>query len=145
MQRKLNIEAGYKSWNVYVKAPFGSAAAVIEYLGRYTHKIAITKHRILSITLHSVTFKYKDYADSNRKKTMLLNIAEFLCCFNLYFLPKRFVKIRHYVFLQNHGKTAMLNAATKQLKLPLLAPKINIGAARRLLEKYDTGLTLCPK
>ena len=138
-------QAGFKSWNVYAKAPFGSVASVVEYLGRYTHKTAITKHRILSISQHSVTFKYKDYADSNKQKILPLSIAEFLRRFELHFLPGRFIKIRHYGFLQNHGKTARLNAARKQLKLPPLPPKINIPAAVRMLEKYGTDITLCPK
>jgi len=138
-------QAGFKSWNVYAKAPFGSVAPVVEYLGRYTHKTAITKHRILSITEHSVTFKYKDYTDRNKQKILPLSIAEFLRRFELHFLPRRFIKIRHYGFLQNQGKTVRLNAAGKQLKLPPLPPKINIPVAVRLLEKYGTDITLCPK
>lgn len=138
-------QAGFKNWNVYAKAPFGSVASVVEYLGRYTHKTAITKHRIVSISQHSVTFKYKDYADSSKQKTMTMSIAEFLRRFELHFLPRRFIKIRHYGFLQNHGKTARLNAARKQLKLPPLPPKIIIPVAVRLLEKYGTDITLCPK
>ena len=110
-------KAGYKNWNVYAKSPFGSVASVIEYLGRYTHKVAITKHRISSITGHGVTFKYKDYADGSKQKTMSLSIAEFLRRFELHFLPERYVKIRHYGFLQNHGKTKRLNAVRKQMKL----------------------------
>jgi hypothetical protein len=138
-------KAGYKSWNVYAKAPFGSIATVVEYLGRYTRKTAITKHRIRSITEHSVTFNYKDYTDGSKQKTMTISIAEFLRRFELHFLPGRFIKIRHYGFLQNHGKTVRLNAARKQLQLPPLPPKINIPVAVRLLEKYGTGITLCPK
>lgn len=138
-------QAGFKSWNVYAKAPFGSVASVVEYLGRYTHKTAITKHRILCITEHSVTFKYKDYADRNKQKILPLSIAEFLRRFELHFLPRRFIKIHHYGFLQNQGKTVRLNAARKQLKLPPLPPKINIPVAVRLLEKYGTDITLCPK
>jgi hypothetical protein len=130
---------------VYTKAPFGSIATVVEYLGRYTHKTAITKHRIRSITEHSVTFNYKDYTDGSKQKTMTISIAEFLRRFELHFLPGRFIKIRHYGFLQNHGKTVRLNAARKQLQLPPLPPKINIPVAVRLLEKYGTGITLCPK
>ena len=76
---------------------------------------------------------------------MPLSIAEFLRRFELHFLPRRFIKIRHYGFLQNQGKTVRLNAARKQLKLPPLPPKINIPVAVRLLEKYGTDITLCPK
>ena len=60
-------QASFKQWKVYAKSRFGSVASVVEYLGRYTHKVAITKHRILSITEHSVTFKYKDYRDVKKR------------------------------------------------------------------------------
>ena len=60
-------QARFKKWKVYAKKPFGSVASVVEYQGRYTHKVAITKHRILSITAHSVTFKYKDYQDVEKR------------------------------------------------------------------------------
>ncbi len=138
-------KAGYKNWNVYAKRPFGSVVAVVEYLGRYTHKVAITRHRIIAITHHSVTFKYKDYADGSKQKTMVLSIAEFLRRFEMHFLPRRYVKIRHYGFLQNHGKTARLNAVRKQMKLQPLPPKINIPVAQRMLEKYGTDISLCPQ
>jgi len=137
--------AGFKSWNVYAKSPFGSVCSVVEYLGRYTHKVAITKHRITSITEHSVSFKYKDYADGSRQKTMVISIAEFLRRFELHFLPKRFVKIRHYGYLQNHGKTARLNSVRKEMNLHPLPPKINIPVAQRMLEQYGTDISLCPK
>lgn len=101
---KLIKQAGYKKWNVYAKAPFGNVATVVEYLGRYTHKIAITAHRIVSITEHSVLFKYKDYADGHKQKQIPLSHGEFLRRFEQHILPRRFVKIRHYGLLQNHGK-----------------------------------------
>jgi len=138
-------QAGFKSWNLYAKSPFGSVASVVEYLGRYTHKVAITKHRISSITEHSVTFKYKDYADGNQQKTMSVSIAEFLRRFELHFLPRRYVKIRHYGYLQNHGKTTRLNAVRQQLQLQPLPPKIIIPVAQRMLEQYGTDIALCPK
>ena len=138
-------QAGFKSWNVYAKSPFGSVASVVEYLGRYTHKVAITKHRILSISEHSVTFKYKDYAAGNQQKTMPLSIVEFLRRFQLHFLPRGYVKIRHYGFLQNHGKTARLNAVRKTMQLQPLPPKINVPVALRMLEQYGHDITQCPK
>lgn len=137
--------AGFKKWNVYAKSPFGSVATVVEYLGRYTHKVAITKHRILAITEHSVLFKYKDYHDGNKTKTMPLSIAEFLRRFELHFLPKGYVKIRHYGFLQNHGKIARLNAVRQKMELQPLPPKINIPVAVRMLEQYGHDIAQCPK
>jgi hypothetical protein len=138
-------QAGYKNWNVYAKAPFGNVASVVEYLGRYTHKVAITKHRILCITESEITFKYKDYADGNKQKEMTLSIAEFLRRFELHFLPKRYVKIRHYGFLQNHSRTTRLNAIRKQMHLQPLPPKVQVPVALRMLEQYGHDISLCPK
>jgi hypothetical protein len=138
-------QAGYKSWNVYAKAPFGNVALVVEYLGRYTHKVAITRHRIISITDADVTFRYKDYADGNKQKEMTLSIAEFLRRFEIHFLPKRYVKIRHYGFLQNHGKTKRLDAIRKEMKLQPLPPKVQVPVALRMLEQYGHDISLCPK
>jgi hypothetical protein len=142
---KVIQQAGYKSWNVYAKAPFGSVASVVEYLGRYTHKVAITKHRIVNIAGNNITFKYKDYADGNRGKEMTLELAEFLRRFELHFLPKRYVKIRHYGFLQNHGKTKRLNAIREQMQLQPLSPKVQVPVALRMLEQYGQDISLCPK
>ena len=138
-------KAGYKKWNVYAKSPFGSVSSVIEYLGRYTHKTAITRHRIAGITEHSVTFNYKDYADNSRQKQMTLNKQEFLRRFELHFLPRGFVKIRHYGFLQNHGKAQRLNAVRKNMDLQPLPPIVKIPVAQRMLEQYGKDMSLCPK
>jgi Putative transposase/Transposase zinc-binding domain len=138
-------QAGYKSWNVYAKAPFGSVASVVEYLGRYTHKVAITRHRIVSIIETGVTFRYKDYRDGNKQKEMTLSIAEFLRRFEIHFLPKRFVKIRHYGFLQNHDRTKRLNAVRQEMHLQPLPPKVQIPVALRILEQYGHDISLCPK
>jgi hypothetical protein len=143
--QKIIKQTGYKKWNVYAKSPFGSVANVVAYLGRYTHKIAITSHRIVAISEHSVFFKYRDYADGNRQKEMMLSHSEFLRRFEVHILPKRFVKIRHYGLLQNHGKTTRLNNIRKQLKLPSLLPKVQVPVTVRMLEKYGKDITLCPK
>lgn len=143
--QKIINEAGFKTWNVYAKSPFGNLASVVEYLGRYTHKIAITSHRITSISEGNVNFKYKDYADGNQQKEMILSVPEFLRRFELHILPKRFVKIRHYGLLQNHGKIKRLNAIRAQLNLGALPPKVQIPVSQRILEKYGKDITLCPK
>ena len=137
-------KAGFKKWNVYAKKPFGDVASVVEYLGRYTHKIAITVHRISLISEDSIIFKYKDYADGNKQKELRLSHAEFLRRFELHILPRRFVKIRHYGLLQNHGKTNRLNRIRKQLKLQPLPVKVQIPVSQRMLEKYGKDITLCP-
>jgi hypothetical protein len=99
-----------KEWVVYAKRPFGGPKQVIEYLGRYTHKIAISNHRIKNIENGKVTFSYKDYADHSLQKEMVLDATEFLRRFCLHILPKGFRKMRHYGFLSNR------NAATLGLK-----------------------------
>jgi hypothetical protein len=118
---------------------------VVEYLGRYTHKIAITSHRIIGINDGNVNFKYKDYADSSKQKEMGLSIPEFLRRFELHILPKRFVKIRHYGLLQNHGKIKRLNAVREQLKIGPLPLKVQVPVSQRMLEKYGKDIKLCPK
>ena len=101
---------GYKKWNVYAKSPFGGPAQVVEYLGRYTHKIGITRHRILEVNDTHIQFHYKDYADGNTVKEMMLTHQEFLRRFEQHILPRRFVKIRSYGYQKNCGKTARLQA-----------------------------------
>ena len=107
------------------------------------HGVLTAKH--YSVREHSVLFKYRDYADGNRQKEMRLSHAEFLRRFELHILPKRFVKIRHYGLLQNHGKTKRLNSIRKQLKLAPLPPKVQVPVTLRMLEKYGKDITLCPK
>ena len=80
---------------MYAKRPFGSPASVVEYQGRYTHKIAISNHRILAIDKHAVTISYKDYKEEGKKKTLILTLGEFVRRFALHILPKLFVRIRH--------------------------------------------------
>ena len=142
---KLISEAGFKRWNVYAKRPFGNVASVVEYLGRYTHKIAITSHRISGIHDGNIKFKYKDYADGSKQKEMALSIPEFLRRFELHILPKRFVKIRHYGLLQNHGKIKRLGAVREQLEIGPLPLKVQVPVSQRMLEKYGKDITLCPK
>lgn len=135
---------GYKKWNVYAKAPFGGPSQVIEYLGRYTHKIAITAHRIKNISSTHTTFDYKDYADGNEKKEMTITNEEFLRRFEQHILPKGFVKIRNYGYLKNHRKQARLNTLFEQMNLPKRPERVHIPMHIRLLEKYGRDITICP-
>lgn len=95
-----------KDWIVYAKAPFGGPHAVIEYLGRYTHKVAISNHRLTSINNQddTVTFDYKDYADDSKQKQMTLNGPEFIRRFEQHILPSRFTRIRTYGYLANRNR-----------------------------------------
>jgi hypothetical protein len=104
-----------KEWVVYAKRPFGSPKSVVEYLGRYTHKIAISNHRILSMDDQTVTISYKDYRTEGQKKTMTLSHEEFIRRFALHILPKRFVRIRHYGILSSTWKRSKLTDLQSKL------------------------------
>lgn len=93
-----------KKWVVYAKKPFSGPEQVLEYLGRYTHRIAISNHRIKSIDNGKVVFTYKDRAHGNITKKMPLDAMEFIRRFLLHVLPNRFMKIRYYGFLANINK-----------------------------------------
>jgi hypothetical protein len=93
-----------KRWNVDARQPFLGPTQVIEYLGRYSHKVAISNHRLKKIENGNVDFSYKDYADKGKQKIMSLSAEEFLRRFCLHVLPSRFMKIRHYGILSNRNK-----------------------------------------
>ncbi len=93
-----------KEWVVYMKEPFTDPDSVIRYLGRYTHRIAISNARIIRFSDGIVTFSYKDYHDQNRIKEMTLSAKEFVRRFLIHVLPKHFTKIRHYGFLASRDK-----------------------------------------
>jgi hypothetical protein len=95
-----------KPWVVYAKKPFGSPAHVLDYLGRYTHRVALSNDRILSAHSGKVTFSYRDRKDQNRK-TMTLDAHEFIRRFLLHVIPKGFMRVRHYGFLANHCKDCL--------------------------------------
>ena len=102
-------------WVVYAKRPFAGPAQVLEYLGRYTHRVAISNERLVSCEANSVRFRYKDYAHGNRRRVMQLDPAEFLRRFTLHVLPRGFNRIRHYGLLANRNKAALLAAARAAL------------------------------
>jgi hypothetical protein len=134
----------YKKWNVYTKAPFAGPSQIIEYLGRYTHKVAITAHRIKEITQTDITFKYKDYADKNTVKEMTLSHEEFARRFEQHVLPRRYVKIRHCGFLSHRNKGARLRDLHKQMSLPPPMPKVTISTALRVMLKTGVDINICP-
>lgn len=104
MDVALRRELYNKNWVVYAKQPFGGPKQVLEYLGRYSHKIAISNHRIKNSADGKVSFTYKDYADNSKQKLMTLDAEEFLRRFCLHILPPKFTKIRHYGILANRYK-----------------------------------------
>lgn len=117
LQRTQWKRARYRQkWVVYAKAPFAGPEAVIEYLGRYTHKVAISNHRIKNIDAQRVQFSYKDYRQQGKQKIMSLSGPEFLHRFCQYILPPGFRRMRHYGILSNRAKAKALKAARKALK-----------------------------
>jgi hypothetical protein len=108
-----------KSWNVYAKKPFGSPKTVLDYLGRYTHRVALSNERILEIENGEVTLSYRDRRDGNRKKTMALEGQEFIRRFLLYVLPDGFMRIRHFGFWPTEPKNSLCpSAANSSASIP---------------------------
>ena len=105
-----------QNWVVYLKPPFGGPQHVLRYLAGYTHRIAISNHRLVAFEHDKVTFRYKDYAHGNRKRLMTLTSQEFLRRFLLHVLPRGFVRIRFYGFLA-HRRRANLLPLCQQLLL----------------------------
>jgi hypothetical protein len=92
-------------WVVYAKAPFGGPEQVLRYLGRYTHRVAISNHRLLAFDGNNVTFRWRDYAHGNVQRTMTITAEEFIRRFLLHVLPKGFVRIRHFGFMANFQRS----------------------------------------
>jgi hypothetical protein len=112
-----------KDWVVYAKPPFGGPEQVLKYLARYTHRVAISNHRLVKLADGRVTFRYHDYADSRKEKLLTLSAEEFLRRFVQHVLPKGFMKIRHYGLLASRQREARLRQARK-----LLLPKLALPA-----------------
>lgn len=108
------------NWVVYAKQPFGGPKEVIEYLGRYSHKVAISNHRIKDISNGKVSFAYKDYASGGQQKQMTLEAEEFIRRFCLHILPPGFMKIRHYGFLASRVKPKL---RMEQMKMGIIPAK----------------------
>ena len=120
-----------KSWVVYAKKPFGSPQTVLDYLGRYTHRVALSNDRILQVQDGEVTLSYRDRRDGDRKKTITLEAQEFIRRFLLHVLPQGFMRIRHFGFLANRSRNKhWLNAVDFSISirrcrnLPFSQPRI---------------------
>ena len=142
-ENELNTVSKFK-WNVYAKAPFGGPSQIVEYLGRYTHKVAISTHRILEINEKSITFKYNNYADGHMQKEMTLSHEEFLRRFEQHILPRGFVKIRHSGFMSHQNKTERLSKICAQLCITPPPPKVELPVAILAAIKYGVDILQCP-
>lgn len=133
------------NWYSYVKRPFNNADAIIEYLARYTHKIAITNSRIVKVEDGKVFFKYKDYKNNSKQKIMSLEATEFIRRFLMHILPNKFVKIRYYGINANRNKKTKLKLSQKLTNI-LNNPLYKKLTKTELLKKITNGKAfLCPK
>jgi len=136
-----------KKWVVYCKPPFNGAQGVLQYLGRYTHRIAISNNRILAIQDGQVSFLWRDYADGNRLKTLTLKADEFIRRFLLHVLPDRFVKIRHFGLLANRNCQDNIALCRKILGDGKTVTKENVRQEtwqEQLLRICGIDVTTCP-
>jgi predicted Zn-ribbon and HTH transcriptional regulator len=132
-----------KEWIVYCKPPFKNAACVIEYLGRYTHRVAISNKRIVNLAKDTVTFKWRDYKDDNKYKVMTLSADEFIRRFLIHILPSGFMKIRHYGLLGNRNKTTKLKICKQLTCTPLLTQE-KVSTLRLIQKLTGIDLSKCP-
>ena len=133
----------HKEWIVYCKPPFKTAATVVEYLGRYTHRVAISNNRILGMENDTVSFKWRDYKDNNKWKVMTLGAGEFIRRFLTHVLPQGFMKIRHYGLLCNRGKSIRLDAVKRLTKTPV-SEKIIPSTLELVKKMFGENAFNCP-
>jgi hypothetical protein len=129
-----------QNWVVYLKRPFGGPEYVLRYLGRYTHRVAISNHRLVSLADGQVTFRWRDSAHHNEQKLLALSLDEFLRRFLLHILPQGFVRIRHFGFLANRKR-----ATTVPLCFQLLGSTSQPSTASEHSAPSSRDTWLCPK
>jgi hypothetical protein len=133
-------------WVVYAKRPFAGPAQVLEYVGRYTHRVAISNNRLLSMGDRQVRFRWKDYRDENRQKIMTLDGGEFIRRFLIHVLPDGFHRIRYYGFLGNHHRQRKLELC--RALIGMAPPAADAAPAADYRQRFEalTGQSLhrCP-
>jgi hypothetical protein len=135
-----------KEWIVYAKKPFSGPSQVLNYLGKYTHRIAISNYRILKLEDGVVSFSYKDYGDDSKKKIMKLDVKEFMRRFLLHVLPRGYVRIRHYGILGNKYKKENIERCNFLLRAkPKKLGTVKVTETIEDLIKRTTGvdITIC--
>ena len=131
-------------WVVYCKRPFGNAQKVIDYLGRYTHRVAISNNRLISINDGQVTFRWRDYSDGNKQKIMTLTAEEFIRRFLMHILPSGFRKIRHYGLFASRNKGTRL-VLCKRLTGTRFTISRRESTLERLIRIFGADFNLCPR
>ncbi len=133
-------------WITYAKRPFAGPMQVLEYLGRYTHRIAISNHRIKSVDNGKVVFTYRDRADNNELKEMTLTAEEFIRRFLLHVLPEKFMKIRYFGFLSNNNKRQAIQLIRRLMGSAAVLPeKQNETVIEMLFRLTGEDITCCPE
>ncbi|HTX71863.1 MAG TPA: IS91 family transposase [Rectinemataceae bacterium] len=134
-------------WVVYSKPPFGGPKQVLKYLARYTHRVAISNRRILSLHAGKVRFRWKDYAHGSKQRTMELSAGEFIRRFLLHVIPQGFVRVRHYGFLANRSRRKMLEQARALLGQPSADAESAsvVGSCDRVGLEKAADPFLCPR
>ena len=136
----------YRSdWVVYAKPPFAGPEQVLEYLGRYTHRIAIGNQRLVNYQDNMVSFKWRDYADNSKQKIMVLNVDEFIRRYLLHVLPKGFQRLRHYGLLANRYKSINLKQARIALKQDEFEPMLKENINELMLRLTGVDISKCPR
>src|SRR4029077_15504335 len=131
-------------WVVYAKPPFGGPASVLAYLGRYTHRVAISNSRLVSLTEGRVAFRWKDYRHHGKTKVMTLDADEFIRRFLLHAVPDGFHRIRHIGFLANGHRTAKLLLCRALLAAPTPDPPPPENYRERIRRLTGQALDVCP-
>jgi hypothetical protein len=133
-----------KPWVVHAKKPFGSPAHVLDYLGRYTHRVALSNNRICSIHNGEVTFAYRDRKNQDRRKLMTLDAEEFIRRFLLHVIPKGFMRVRHYGFLANHSKDCLSKCRQLIGLTPVATPPPQRSTDELMLALTGIDIHRCP-
>jgi Putative transposase/Transposase zinc-binding domain len=137
-------KAGNKDWVVYAKPPFGGPEQTLKYLARYTHRVAISNSRIVSLEDGRVTFTLKDYADGNKIKTMTLEAVEFIRRFLIHVVPRGFVRIRQFGFLANRNRKEKLALCRSLLASRGAAPGSTPSPSNASSEAVSEERNRCP-
>jgi hypothetical protein len=142
-------KAKASKWVVYAKRPFAGPPQVLDYVGRYTHRVAISNHRLLEIENEQVRFEWKDYRTGGQVKTMTLSAEEFIRRFLLHVLPSGFQRIRYYGFLGNRYRQQKLHQCRRLLGMPMPDQTPAAPAEPDYRDRYEelTGASLrqCPQ
>ncbi len=134
-----------KGWVVYAKQPFGGPEQVLAYLGRYTHRVALSNHRLISMNDHKVNFRWLDYSDGNKEKIMTLDACEFIRRFLMHVLPNGLCKIRYYGIMSNRNKKSRMEKCRALLGMcQEIVEKLTQSWEELLLKLTGVDIRQCP-